>query len=316
MKVAFLITAYNQPRYLLRLIKALSHPDFYFFIHIDLNADISQFKSLDFGDNTVFLDGEYRIRIFHGGYTQSQSVVNLMKVAASSGNFDYFFVLSGSDYPIKSANHIFNFLKEHYPTNFIDFYPLLGNANSASYVRKYYFVEEFAKFSLSKPVKKYAEIIQRKAFSLLPDRSFPNGMIPFRGAPWFCLNKETVRYIIDFLDTKEGHSFVSFFQRTWGSAEIVFQTIVLNSPHAKDCRYYDPEIYGPNAVHLTEAWRKPNKAYLHYMDWSKDREDPAVLNMHDFESLKASDFLFARKFFDKISGELLDRIDKEILSLS
>ncbi|NTV45755.1 MAG: beta-1,6-N-acetylglucosaminyltransferase, partial [Chlorobiales bacterium] len=187
MKVAFLITAYNQPRHLHRLIKAMNHPDFYFFIHIDLNADISPFKCLDFGKNTFFLDGEDRILVYHGGYTQVESVINLMRVATRTNDFDYFFFLSGSDYPIKPANYIHAFLKSHYPTNFIDFYPLVDNTDSIQYIRKYYFDDLTGK--IPKPVGKYARIGINRICKRLPDRPFPKGITPFRGAPWFCLNK-------------------------------------------------------------------------------------------------------------------------------
>lgn len=312
MKVAFLITAYNNPAHLSRLVKALTHPDFYFFIHIDLKSDITPFTHLDFGQNCIFLDKE-RINVYHGGFTQVESVTNLMRVAAKANDFDYFFFLSGSDYPLKPAKFIHDFLESRYPMNFIDFYPLVGHANSVEYIHKYYFDDLTGKFP--KPLDKYARIGLYRVCRRLPDRHFPKGVIPFRGSPWFCLNSNTVGYVLDYLHTKDALKLVNFFRRSWGAAETFFHTIILNSPHAKQCRYYDADLYSPQSIATNHALRNPNKGYLHYIDWSRDREDPAILNMSDFEALKNCDYLFGRKFFEVQSAELLDKIDRHLLQI-
>jgi hypothetical protein len=60
--------------------------------------------------------------------------------------------------------------------------------------------------------------------------------------------------------------------------------------------------------------KNENKAYLHYIDWNPKRENPTQLNLSDFDQLTKSDALFARKFNEKKSKELLDAIDQKILN--
>lgn len=45
MKIAYCISAYTDPRQLARLVKSL-HFDAHYFIHIDKNANVKQFKSV------------------------------------------------------------------------------------------------------------------------------------------------------------------------------------------------------------------------------------------------------------------------------
>ncbi|MCJ7689325.1 MAG: hypothetical protein MUO60_08400, partial [Clostridiaceae bacterium] len=62
--------------------------------------------------------------------------------------------------------------------------------------------------------------------------------------------------------------------------------------------------------------RDENKAHLHYIDWSRDREDPAVFDIGDFQTLKACDALFARKFCENKSKKLLYYIDHYLLEIN
>ena len=73
--------------------------------------------------------------------------------------------------------------------------------------------------------------------------------------------------------------------------EAFFQTLLCNRP-ASDC---------VNLVNRT----------LTYVDWSRpNKASPATLRLSDFETLKASDCLFARKFDERASSDLLDALDE------
>jgi hypothetical protein len=231
-----------------------------------------------------------------------------MKKAFLINQFDYFIFLSGRDYPIKDNNYIYNYLKYNYPMNFINFYPLIGNADYINNIKKYYFVDLI--FRSPRILLKTLEAIQSISHKLIPDRSFINNMIPYRGSQWFCLNRQTVDCIINFMESQNANRYIRFFKYVWGSDEIFFQTLVLNSPYAQQCRYYDRDI-----KNCKKFMRDENKAYLHYIDWSLDREDPAVFDIDDFQTLKNSDALFARKFCENKSKKLLYYIDHDLLKI-
>jgi hypothetical protein len=306
MKIAYLIIAHDQPRQFKRMIKALDSEYVSFFVHIDSKRRISEFSCPNFKDNVTFIKN--RISVVRGGFSLTQAMINLMKKASITNEFDYFIFLSGRDYPIKDNNYIYNFLKYNYPMNFINFYPLVGNADYISNIKKYYFIDLIHRSP--RILQKTLEAIQLISHKLLPDRSFIDHMIPYRGSQWFCLNRQTIDYIVKFIDSQNANRYISFLKNVWGSDEIFFQTLVLNSSYAQQCRYYDRDIENP-----TKFMKDENKAYLHYIDWSWDREDPAVFDMGDFQTLKACDALFARKFCANKSKELLYYIDHYLLKI-
>jgi hypothetical protein len=304
MKIAYLILTHHQPRQLYRLVNALNSENVSFFISIDLKADISKFDCFDYGENATFIKN--RISVNRFAYSLTKAAMDLVQTAYLSDDFDYYIFLSGNDYPIKDNNYIDNYLEKNYPTNYINFYPLAGNADYVDNIKHYRFVD------LLKNSPRYLNIpirlIQFVLNKLIPNRTFIKGMVPYRGSSSWCLNRETIKYIVEYLESSKSKQFIKYFKTIWGSDEIFFQTLVLNSPFATQCRYYDRDI-----INSSTFMKNENKAYLHYIDWSRDREDPAILDKRDYELLKSSEKLFARKVFEGKSDELLDRIDKEIL---
>jgi Core-2/I-Branching enzyme len=76
--------------------------------------------------------------------------------------------------------------------------------------------------------------------------------------------------------------------------ESLFQTVIANEPS------FSRRILNDNPRYID--WERPNPRY------------PRTLDMEDFERLRASSKLFARKFEVDRSRDLLDRIDTELLS--
>lgn len=302
MKIAYLIIAHDQPLHFHRLVKALDSKSAHFFIHIDLKADISQFDCLEGKTNIAFL--ENRVSVNHGGFSLTQAMINLIMKASALQAFDYFVLLSGRDYPIKDNNHIIGFLEQNSHMNFINFYPLIENAKFVENIKRYHFVDLKNTYKLLKP---FLYLLNK----FLPERNFIDGMTPYRGSQWFCLNKQTANFIVQFLNSEESKRFIDFFKYVWGSDEIFFQTLVLNSPYAIQCRYYERDIKNSDIFMEDE-----NKAYLHYIDWNPEREDPAILDESDFQRLKEIEALFARKFDETKSEKLLDDIDRFLLKLN
>ena len=308
MKIAYLILAHDQPRHFQRLINALNSDNVYFYVHVDLKSNILEFDCFKNVDNISFIK---RISVNHGGFSLTQAMIHLIQAASESNEFDYFIFLSGKDYPIKCNNFIFDFLKDCYPKNFIDFYHL--NEQDPQFfvtISKYHFVDLIG--CSPQVFKLPLRIAQFALKKLLPRRSFVKGMLPYRGSQWTCLNRPSVDYVIDFLNSPKAKNYINFFKYVWGSDEIFFHTLLLNSPHAVDC-YHDD-----NEIKKSRKRLSKNKysvgAKLHHIDWSVDREDPAVFDIGDFSALQESDALFARKFSESKSEELLDCIDELLLS--
>lgn len=301
MKIAYLILAHEQPEMFRRLVTALNARHVKIFAHIDKKTDEDEFKRGGDGAAVTFVTD--RLRVNHSGFTQPQAMLKLLETAVSHDRFDYYIFLSGRDYPIKGNDYIAHYLTEHFGTNFINFYPLVGDADWVKNITKYYFVDELGScpYLLRRAVKGCIRAVN----VVLPDRPFLPGMTPYRGSNWWALTDATVRYILDFVKSPSGAPYIQFFRRVSSSDEIFFQTIVLNSPFAPHCRYYRRDVMEAPPGSL----KNENKAYLHYIDWTVGRENPAVFDISDYDNLRESEALFARKFDLRKSADLLDKID-------
>lgn len=303
MRVAYLILAHDQPSHLRRLISVLSAEYAHCFVHIDQRSDISRFAGVaDLPRVTV----RSRMAVHHSGFSQPLAMIDLLREAWNRGAYDYFIFLSGVDYPIKDTAHIYTYLCQHEGTNFINFYPLVENADCVRNLTEYHFVDELS--GLPGPIRLPLRLAVCTLNRVLPGRRFHDRLVPYRGSAYSCLYRDTVGYVLGFLDTPEGRALLDFFRRARCSDEMVFQTVILNSPWAAHCRFYDRDVR-----QNSRTMKNENKAYLHYIDWSPHRENPALLVESDYSHLEATDFLFARKFDEVRSGELLDAIDRRLL---
>ena len=110
MKIAYLMLVHRNPRLLKRAIGMLSSEDCAFFIHIDRKANIREFSGID-GDN-VFFSGQ-RIPVYWGEFSQVEATMLLIRQAlVGYPAYDYFVLLHGSDYPLRSSRYIQRFLEE------------------------------------------------------------------------------------------------------------------------------------------------------------------------------------------------------------
>lgn len=94
-----------------------------------------------------------------------------------------------------------------------------------------------------------------------------------------------------------------FFKRVSCPDEIFFQTIVLNSHYASQYKFFERDV-----LKAVGVMRNENKAYLHFIDWNPKRENPAILDIRNYENIKKSGALFARKLDEERSLELIERL--------
>lgn len=97
---------------------------------------------------------------------------------------------------------------------------------------------------------------------------------------------EAVRYAADYKKHSKGFGHALKFCSI--PEEFFFQTLFMNS------KYADYVV----------------KNHLRYTDWEyRNGSKPAILDTTDFDKIKKSDRFFARKIDEKISGELISKID-------
>lgn len=277
MRIAHLILAHSDPNQLKRLIERLAHTDADFYIHIDLKSDIEKFLPLAKSGQIYFI--KKREKVYWGAYSIVQATVNVFEEILQSGiEYDYINLLSGQDYPLLDVNTIHRFFKDHKNKAFMHYLFVESQWQEA--------IPRLEKYHLAnyEIVGKYQ--IERLINTILPKRKMPDGLIPVGRSQWFTITPAHAKYIVDYLH--QNKKVKSFFQLTWGSDEIIFQTILYNSP-------YKDDMVNDN---------------LRYVDWSEGKVSPKTFTISDADTLMNCGKLFARKFDAKFDSAILDYLDE------
>jgi hypothetical protein len=287
MKIAYLILAHDQPGLFIRLASALRCGEAHIYAHIDRKIDQAEFQC----PGVHFVAD--RTPVNHGGFSQVLAMLELLRAAAISQS-DYFIFLSGRDYPIASNREIVATLSADTSRIYMNRYLLGPAAHLHHNITRWYFVDELAR--LPPTMRRGLRLLLYLLNGILPGRRFPAGWVPYRGSTSWYLPRPAVDWILRAAG--ERPDFVKFFRRANCPDEIFFQTLVYNRFRVNDAGAAKNEI----------------KFNLHHIDWNPTRENPAILDMRDYEILSNGHNLFARKFDVRRSGDLLDALDQRRLS--
>lgn len=292
MKIAYIISAYKYPELLVRLILRLNAVGVTFLIHFDRRTDNRQYckivHSLDHLSNVIFLE---RHQCYWGDMGHVNATIKGIKALVEKEiDFDYVVLLTGQDYPIQTNDKIQHFLQENDGKSFIEFFPVDLNSESDEPVSSTLWRSRLERwhvvlFGTLRP------ILPNRYISLPLKHHFPAGFQPFVGSSYWCLHRQCIEYIYNFIRCNK--KFVSFFKFTSVSDEVFFQTILLNS-YLKDSLVNDS---------------------MRFIRWTGEgwTGKPKTLEIADLEDIVLSSKLFARKVAPVESKELLDRLDKLIV---
>jgi hypothetical protein len=277
-------------------VKRLDTDGVSFFIHVDKKTDEQTYRSMvdPLRDcaNVSFLE---RCTCNWGDYGHVRATLRGIEQILTGGvQCDYVILITGQDYPIKSNRHIQQFLEESDGRSFIYYFtkqaPWAGNWDERHLY--WHFSWGGRHFAFPK-----ADMFERPALSRVWNvlargiplrRKMPGGLEPFYGSSYWCLSRECIEYIHQFVQNNK--AFPRFFRHVSIPDEIFFQTILLNST-LKERLVNDDMIYTDFSQHLAH---------------------PAILGKNDFHRLMSRGELFARKFDATVDGEVLDMIDAAI----
>lgn len=276
MKFAILIITHTSPKQTKRIIDNLNNGQFDFYIHVDNKIDIETHRDMFNMPGVYFINNRFDVK--WGGYSAIQSTISgIRQIAASGIQYDFINLMSGQDYPIKSASSISHFLSENVGKQFILYRNMDKDWTIAKRrVEKYHFTD--ATFIGKHMVESLVNL-------LAPSRKFPINIELYGKEVYWSLSMECAIYVADFIDTHPKLN--RFLKYTWGADEFVFHSIIMNSPFK-------------NSV--------VNKNYR-YMVWPPHESRPKVLITEDYNDIIASDALFARKFDINVDENILDLID-------
>lgn len=277
MKLAHLVLAHNNPSQLERLVKRLSHKDADVYIHLDDKTNIAEYEHIKDLPNAFFT--KKRVNMMWGEYSTIQGTLNAMEEILETGiAYSHINLLSGSDYPLRSANHIQEFLLANVGRTFM-WYDLVFNDWVHGQVRMntYYFGDYGfpGRYQLATLVNK-----------ILPKRKLPENLIAYGRSQWLTITPACVSYALNYI---KAHPAVErFFKMTWAVDEVFFQTILCNSS-------------------LRDTLVNDN---LRYIALQPDFR-PVVYTMADAETLSSSGKFYARKFDNKKDSAIFDYLDNK-----
>ncbi|SDD80816.1 Core-2/I-Branching enzyme [Dyadobacter soli] len=279
MKIAHLILAYAAPAQLSKLIGALEDEHAWFFVHLDKKADLNAFAFLQNHERITLVPD--RVDVGWGAYSIVEATLRGFKAVVDSGiDFGYVNLLSGADYPLQSPPEIHDYFVRNAGKNFMEYYSVHNEWTEA--------IPRLTEYHLTNYNFPCKYLVQKWLNKLLPARTMPAGLEPVGRSQWMSLTLDAVRYMLDYLD---GHPGVTkFFKLTWAPDEIIFQTILYNSP-------FRSSLVNDN---------------LRYIDWSKGQASPKVLTEEDLDRVLASGKLFARKFDLARFPAVIAKLDRKI----
>lgn len=282
MRLAYLILCHKDPDQINRLVKALTAEGNDIYIHVDARSNITD---QIVRQPSLFVIDE-RIETRWGTVSIVHSMLALINAAVSSKiRYDYVHLISGQDYPVCTQGSIQLFLKANFGKEFMSYYAFPnkqlsyeGGTGRVCYRWLDWLTE---KRSLSFRILRN---IYLHTFGRMFRRSMADLPPLYGGSNWFTITGEFARYIPVYLE--KNPSYLKRFNHTGCADEIFFQTLMMDSPFAKN-------LVNDN---------------LRYLKWGGG-SSPETLTVLDYDNAVASGAFFARKVDQTLSADLLDKLD-------
>lgn len=277
MRLAYIISAYRNLDQLDRLARRLQSGSSEVLVHVDKKTDDGAYSALMRGlANVASVHFLERHTCHWGGFGHVRATLKgIRELRRREVDFDYLILLTGQDYPIKSNDFIETFFEQNRGKSFMAYNALPTPSWSP-------------RGGLDR-IEYWHLRFHGKHLRLPWKRRFPHGLRPFGGGAYWCLSRACIELVSDFVAARP--DVVDYFKHVDIPDELFFQTVIMNSE-------------------LGETVVNDN---LRYIDWTRGVR-PAVLEVRDLERLRESPKLFARKFDVHHDEEILDLIDRELLS--
>ena len=283
MRQAILITTHKDLDFLQRIIDHFD-ADFDFFVHVDKKC--KEHVPMYHAKGDVITIKTHHIE--WGSDRLLYAIYDLLRLSTTHGNYCYYHLITGSDYPIKTAQEFKDFFTEQNNNNFIEYHSIpregWGVEGGVERLRYYWIGNQYKDIRFHGELTRLLLKIQRKIGMHRPSNLLGD---LYCGGIHCSLNDDGVKTLMN-IDSKLLRKVTHF---THACEEIIPHTILLNSPNVKCVN---------NPLHLTL--------------WQGNAASPKTLSDDDFETIRTSDAFFARKFDRIVSASLLDKIDQELLN--
>lgn len=271
---AYLVMAHDEPRILELLLSMLDDPRNDIYLHIDRRA--GQLRDLFTKHRTrhaglhILDDTE---SVYWGDISQVKAELKLFKAAHANGPYLYYHLLSGTDLPVKTQDHIHEFFSLHRGKEFVEYH--FSAANDRDIERKVRYHWFFTTHLRGKRKRFYLSALRKAAYWMqraAGTRRGPADVSFHKGHNWVSITHRLCGYILDH-ETE----ILDRYRHTICADEIFIQTLLWHSPYRDD------------------IYRLPGGATncLRAIDW--ERGTPYAWQESDYDFLLSTTACFARK---------------------
>lgn len=280
---AYLVLAHTDSAQLKCLLAAIDDSRNDIYIHLDSKwDDIStiELKNVVKRSSIFFVK---RIHTAWGGSNLIRAELNLISRAYSSGKYSFYHLLSGQDMPVKSQNYIHNFFIKHPNECFLQSVDWKINERFRLRFEQYHFLQDIL-IGKKRNIWKYLEFLFCYLQKIIGVQRF-KGIKIIAAWQWFSLPESVISYLAENAE---------LIQRRWRFT------------------YCCDELFIPtelNRAGYTKLFS--SLGGLRFIEWQwQGRHDlsPRYLNSEDAWIIDDPNILFARKFKERESEEVLKRI--------
>lgn len=300
-RVSLVVFAHHKPDQLVRLLSALRHPQVRVYLHLDRRAQVAPFeRSLsEAGLSDVVMLRRHAHRWGSPGIVDATA--EGLRLGIEDG-CDYFLLISGQDFPLRSAGEIVDFAERAGSRSYVESSPLplpgwrLGGRDRIDF----YSYTVRGRRETCIPRGEDTGILNRKGQVLnqllrvrsafKPRRSFPAYARPYGGSNWLNLSRPAVEYVLRFMD--EHPDYRRYHEHTLIPSEVFFHSIVAVPDFADLYEVVDDD--------------------LRFTIWPENSSHPRVLKADDLPAMEGSGKLFARKFDEEVDRTVLERLTERV----
>lgn len=285
MKIAFLILCHKNPTQVNKLITVLNDKDVAFYIHVDKKSNMS--INIKKGDNIHLLDDSKRLDIKWGQNQMIHATVNLIESALKEDTeYDYFWFLSGQDFPIKSIDYIKKYLDKNRGINYMD----IMSKDDKLYKR--FLKRNELKYAKFMPNQDIVSTIIKHLYILITGG--PNKTLLFKrknktgldfnfGSSWWILNYDCIHSMYNRIMTNK--DILKYFDNCLCPDESLFQSLFMSS-----------------------SYNGTQKEIPILIDWKGQNRHPKTFTINDYDELHNSKYLMARKFDENVDNEIIEKL--------
>jgi len=288
-KHAYLVIAHHDFAMVKALLEDLDDERNDIFLHIDAKAKTAPLDDLAACVKKGTLYFTPRMSVQWGGYSQIACALLLLEDALAKGPHQYYHLMTGATFPLRSQNAIHDFFEQH------EGYEFVGFANTTDdFLERAQYVHLFNEMGKPEGIAKRFLWKLRGLFLSVQRLARRNAKTPLvfkRGLAYWSITSRLARAVVE-----EKGAIEKMYRHSFCCDEVFMQTFVHNSGFYQ--KVFDPNNEFRSCLCMTQ-WDDPDRK-----DLSFHREDLPRLRAN-------RDCLFALKF-ESAEGFSLTRHLKEL----